>query len=87
MHWYEIDASRRGADYFDKHYGSGAEGYVKGSADYFDRASYNDPYNRKSPYINPRTGSTNQQSTYPTSGSIFNVFDILPITTTIFFIL
>ena len=75
-HWYEVDASRRGAEYFDKHYGSGAEGYIKGSADYFDRASFDGLNSRKSPYINPRINSHYQDHVFPTSGSQFNIFDL-----------
>lgn len=77
-HWYEIDASKKGADYFDKHYGSGAEGYVKGSPNYFDRDSYENIYYKYplSPYINPRTNSYYQDHNYPTSGTQLNIFDL-----------
>ena len=78
--WFEVDASRRAADHFDKYYGKGAKGYIKGSPDYFDRESYEDYNNpiRKSPYINPRTGSYYQDKAFPTSGASFSLFDILP---------
>ena len=78
--WFEVDASRRGADYFDKYYGKGAKGYVKGSPDYFDRESFEDYNNpkRKSPYINPRIGSCYQDKAFPTTGASFSLFDILP---------
>ena len=59
-HWYEVHASHLGGDYFDKHYGSGAPGYEKGSEDYFDieyfklgSYGYMDNYG-KLPYHNPR---------------------------------
>ena len=59
-HWYEVHASHLGGDYFDKHYGSGAPGYEKGSEDYFDIVyfklgsyGYMDNYG-KLPYHNPR---------------------------------
>jgi RHS repeat-associated protein len=52
--WFEADASCKGSAYFDKYYGSGKEGYVTGSPDFFDRYSF--AYDNHSPYINPRTG-------------------------------
>ena len=50
--WFEADASYKGAEYFDKYYGSGKEGYVAGSPDYFDRNSFINKID--SPYKNPR---------------------------------
>jgi hypothetical protein len=57
--WFEADASYKGMKYFDKHYGSGRDGYVQGSADYFDRASFYSA--RPSPYINPQDGRRNER--------------------------
>jgi hypothetical protein len=57
--WFEADASYKGAAYFDKYYGSGKDGYVAGSLDYFDRESFINGSIKNSPYINPRTGKTN----------------------------
>ncbi|MDR1180636.1 MAG: hypothetical protein LBL13_01465 [Bacteroidales bacterium] len=65
--WFEADASYKGMAYFDKHYGSGKDGYVTGSLDYFDRNSFTDDSWRGSPYINSRTGERNY-SAYPISG-------------------
>ena len=78
--WFEVDASRRGADYFDKYYGKGAKGYVKGSPDYFDREAFEDTSKKYSytSYVNPRTGSIRQDKTFPTYGASFSLFDILP---------
>jgi hypothetical protein len=54
--------------YFDKHYGSGKDGYVTESPDYFDRNSFVTGGGwRGSPYINSRTGEQNY-SAYPISG-------------------
>ena len=55
--WFEADASYKGAAYFDKCYGTGKDGYKKGSADYFNRESF--IHGDKSEYINPRTGGYN----------------------------
>jgi len=63
--WFEGDASYKAAKYFDKHYGSEKEGYVAGSADYFDRNSF--VTGSLSPYLNPRRGERNS-SVNPTSG-------------------
>ena len=53
--WFEADASYKGAAYFDKYYGSGKNGYVAGSANYFDRNSFIN--GARMPYVNHRTGS------------------------------
>lgn len=72
--WFEVQASRMGAEYFDKHYGSGAKGYVKGSEHYFDRNSFeNLGY---SPYTNPRDPVYNYGNN-PTSGARFSIWDVL----------
>ena len=52
--WFEIDASKRGLNHFDKKYGSQAKGYSKGNKDFFDKDSY--VSGQQSPYLNPRTG-------------------------------
>ena len=67
MHrWFEIDASRRGANHFDKYYGSGADGYSKGDPNYFDFSSFVTGNN--APYINPRTGKFSGNAPNPISG-------------------
>ena len=73
--WFEADASYKGAEYFDKYYGSGEEGYVAGSPGYFDKYSFSNK--APSPYINPRTNSRSQ-TPHPLSGK-FHWTDI-PIT-------
>lgn len=77
LHWYEVDASRRGARYFDKKYGSGKEGYTYYNPDYFDIDSFEK--GGLSPYINPRRNGNDQGKGNPISGSSFNIFDILSI--------
>ena len=57
--WFEADASYKGAEYFDKYYGSGKDGYIAGSPDFFDRYSF--AYDNHTPYINPRTGKDVQR--------------------------
>lgn len=63
--WFEVDASRRGAEYFDKRYGSGADGYVRKNENYFDLESF--IKGKGSPYINPRTGSTDHKKIFSIS--------------------
>jgi RHS repeat-associated protein len=71
--WFEADASYKGMAYFDKYYGSGKDGYVADSPDYFDRNSFvNEGIN--SPYMNPRDGGSNYGGN-PT-GSEFHWTDI-----------
>lgn len=72
--WFEVHASRMGAKYFDKHYGSGADGYVQNSVDYFDYESFS--RGGFSPYNNPRFGTRSQGSAHPTSGARFSWWDI-----------
>lgn len=60
--WFEVNASKLGANHFDKKYGSGKSGYTSGSPDYFnkdvfEKGGYTD-------YINPRDGK-NKQSENP----------------------
>ena len=77
--WFEVQASRMGAKHFDDKYGSGADGYIKGSDNYFDYRSFSETGN--SPYLNPRTNS-NTQRVYQTSGARFSIWDvIIPIST------
>lgn len=66
IRWFEADASYKGAEYFDKYYGSGQNSYEIGSVDYFDRNSFVE--GKPSPYLNPRTGSQNL-SINPISGN------------------
>ena len=48
--WFEADASYKGAAYFDKYNGSQKDGFVKGSPDYFDKASFAWQEDKKDPH-------------------------------------
>ena len=56
--WFEVQASKMGAEHFDRLYGSGAKGYKKGSENYFDLKSFKEE-NTSSPYMNPRNRNFN----------------------------
>ena len=73
-HWYEVDASRRGAKHFDKHYGSGKDGYTKGDPNFFDIDSFSMGF--LSPYVNPRNHLKNYNS-HPITGTTLNIYDII----------
>jgi len=73
--WFEVQASKMGANHFDKKYGSGAAGYTAGSEDYFDRESYVHGY--RTSYINPRYGTNFQGGAHPISGARFSIWDVL----------
>ena len=75
MRWFEVDASRRGAEHFDKKYGRGKEGYEQGSADYFDINSFQSLHD--SPYSNPRDKTFNNRNYFPISNSISNSWDYI----------
>ncbi len=73
--WFEVDASRRGAKHFDKKYGSGAKGYIAGSADYFDISAFEK--GRYTPYYNPRTKSYFQDKKFPIYNSSYSFWDLM----------
>lgn len=73
--WFETDASRRGANHFDRKYGSGSRGYTAGSALYFDKNTFST--GNTSPYVNPRTGLPNYNRPNPTSGTRSSYNDFL----------
>ncbi len=66
--WFEVNASKLGAEYFDKHYGRDENGNRIHDENHFDYDNFISSIN-PSIYVNPRTGSTNQDHTYPVSGS------------------
>lgn len=53
--WYETHANRLTANYFDREFGAGADGYFPGSINHFDRNSFENA-GVWSPYTNPRNG-------------------------------
>lgn len=78
--WFEVNASKLGARYFDRRYGSGKANYKKDDPNYFDIGSFirlSDKSSRaRSPYINPRTGSNDNYS-FPISGSRLIIWDFI----------
>lgn len=74
--WFEVNASKLGAEYFDEKYGSGAKGYKKGDENYFDVQSFQNA-GISSPYSNPRNGTRNRNSFYPTSGTHLVIWDFI----------
>jgi RHS repeat-associated protein len=56
--WYEAGASRSGANYFDKHEGSGKEGFVAGNSMFFNKNSF--ITGSGTSYTNPRNGGRNR---------------------------
>lgn len=74
--WFEVNASKLGAKYFDKKYGSGAEGYKEGDENYFDVQSFQNA-GISSPYSNPRNGTRNRNSFYPISGTHLVIWDFI----------
>lgn len=79
--WYEVNASRLGAKYFDNKYGSKASGYEEGNPNYFShyyfvhgRYGYRTEYGEDPPYKNPRTNSFN--GTHPISNPNMSFWDI-----------
>ena len=56
--WFEVNASRLGAEHFDKKYGSGAPGYDKDSPNYFDKEAF--IKGNKTIYPNPQNNSFNK---------------------------
>jgi hypothetical protein len=73
--WFEVNASKQGAEYFDYKHGSGKKGYIANSPDYFDMKSFTTGVNSR--YINPRTGNTYQGSGHPIAGARFSIWDVL----------
>jgi hypothetical protein len=56
--WYEAQASRLSADYFDEQFGSGQPGFVAGDPNFFDINSFVSGIG--SPYQNPRNFGFNR---------------------------
>lgn len=78
--WFEVHASKLGGKYFDKHYGSCAEGYRKNSKDYFDLDSF--VKGGRSPYINPRFADygfpqNREQDAHPISNGTLSFWDFI----------
>ncbi|MBR6121675.1 MAG: hypothetical protein IKQ05_04715, partial [Prevotella sp.] len=82
--WFEIDASNKGARYFDRHYGKGSARYQNAVAsgqqidqeEFFERNAFET--DKSSSYINPRDGKLNSRA-FPTSLSLgsFQLWDFV----------
>lgn len=74
--WYEVDASRRAAHYFDKKYGKGNKNYDSNKPEnFFDIDSF--ILGRFSQYTNPRRGDYYQGKGNPVSGGKVSIWEIL----------
>lgn len=73
--WFEVWASSLGGRYYDKKYGSKADGYIKGDEDYFD--IYHFVHEGFTPYINPRRNSAKQDKNFRISNSNIVFWDFL----------
>jgi hypothetical protein len=57
--WYERNANKLGGNYFDKYYGSGAEGYTYGDGNYFHIEYFHRGASAaKRPYGHPNTSTS-----------------------------
>lgn len=77
--WFEVNASKLGAEHFDKKYGSGAPGYDKDSPNYFDKEAFSE--GKSTIYINPQTGKPNNYSKshpHPINGKHISFWDFIP---------
>lgn len=74
--WFEVNASRLGAEHFDKKYGSGAAGYKENSPNYFNKTAFSDGSETR--YINPQTGRFNQGDEHPISSPHISFWDFIP---------
>lgn len=72
--WFEQNASKLGAEHFDKHYGSGADGYDSASEHFFDKEAFIG--GKKTIYINPRT-LINNTAPYPIEGGTILGLDFM----------
>lgn len=70
--WFEVDASYLGARHFNRKYGGGAEGYIKGDENFFNQESFINGSSSK--YLNPRTGKTNENAN-PISNATISFWD------------
>lgn len=74
--WYEVDASRRAAHYFDKKYGRGSKNYDSNKPeDFFDINTF--VKGGYSSYTNPRKGTNYQGGGNPISGGKVSLGEIL----------
>ena len=77
--WFEVNASRLGAEHIDKKYGSGAAGYKENSPNYFNKTAFSD--GSETIYINPQTGKPNnypKPHPHPINGKHISFWDFIP---------
>lgn len=73
--WFEVNASKLGANYFDKHYGSGAPNYTPNNSDFFEKRIF---WNGgRTPYINPRLQNFSQLQTQLYTKPTYTIWDFL----------
>ena len=73
--WFEVNASKLGAEHFDKKYGSGAPGYTERNENFFDKESFWNPA-ITIPYQNPRDKEYNKK--FPISNPDIIFGDFIP---------
>ena len=73
--WFEVNANKLGAKYFDKHYGRGVKGYDADSPNYFDVKSFWNGH--KTLYTNPRRNDHQQLMTSPHTKQTYTIWDFL----------
>ena len=69
--WFEVNASRLGAKYFDKHYG----GYETDDENHFDISKFK--IGGRTTYENPRLGISYQDKSFPMSDSTVLFWDFI----------
>lgn len=77
--WFEVNASRLGAEHFDKKYGSGAPGYQENSPNYFNKTAFSK--GKMTNYINPQTGKPNSYKDpdpHPIDNKHISFWDFIP---------
>ena len=77
LRWFEQDASATAAHYFDKHYGSGVEGYSSDSSDYFQLNVFYGIIRNFKNYTNPRNENGYQDQFYELKNPTINMWDLI----------
>lgn len=75
--WFEQDASATAAHYFDRHYGSGVEGYSEKSSDYFQLKVFLGFIRNFKNYINPRNKDGYQDQFYKLKDPTIKIWDLI----------
>ena len=75
--WFEVNSSKRGAEHFDKKYGSGAPGYDPNTnrPNYFNKEIFY--IGGWTSYTNPQTGS-HEQEPHPIDNKHISFWDFIP---------